>query len=230
MPAAALVSSKSAARLILGRPWRWIQTVTSRAIFARGQLDTSRSIGLDELGVAAPDRGEYAPSGWLFARRMLRGCSITRDDVFADIGSGQGRMVYMAARSYPFGRVIGVEIAPDLNAVARENIDRTRSKLRCKNVEFVTIDATQWEIPDDLTHVYMFNPFEGEIFRQVLANIILSLDRHPRALRLFYAHPRHTDDVLATGRFRLVRTTTGLRRDIPLYRIDIFESKGLGVA
>jgi hypothetical protein len=230
VPAAVLVSSKSAARLILGRPWRWIQTVTSRAIFARGQLDTSRSIGLDELGVAAPDRGEYAPSGWLFARRMLRGCSITRDDVFADIGSGQGRMVYMAARSYPFGRVIGVEIAPDLNAVARENIDRTRSKLRCKNVEFVTIDATQWEIPDDLTHVYMFNPFEGEIFRQVLANIILSLDRHPRALRLFYAHPRHTDDVLATGRFRLVRTTTGLRRDIPLYRIDIFESKGLGVA
>ena len=41
---------------------------------------------------------------------MLRGCSITREDVFADIGSGQGRMVYMAARSYPFGRVIGVEI------------------------------------------------------------------------------------------------------------------------
>ena len=81
-------------------------------------------------------------------------------------------------------------------------------------------------VPDDLTHVYMFNPFEGEIFRQVLANIILSLDRRPRPLKVFYAHPRHSDDVLATGRFELVRTTTGLRRDIPLYRIDIFESKG----
>ena len=37
--------------------------------------------------------------------------------------------------------------------MARENIDRMRAKLRCKNVELVTIDATQWEIPDDLTHI-----------------------------------------------------------------------------
>ena len=135
-------------------------------------------------------------------------------------------MVYMAARSYPFGRVIGVEIAPDLNAVARENIDRTRSKLRCKNVEFVTIDATQWEIPDDLTHVYMFNPFEGEIFRQVLANIILSLDRHPRRSETVLRAPASSGRRARYGTFQLVRTTTGLRRDIPLYRIDIFESKG----
>jgi hypothetical protein len=220
------VYRKSTARLVLGRPWRWLQTVTTRAIFARGQIDTGHRIGLDDLGVAAPDRGEYAPSGWLFARRMLRGCSITSDDVFADIGSGQGRMVYMAARGYPFGRVIGVEIAAELNAVARENIERARPRLRCKNVEFYTVDATQWEVPDDLTYIYMFNPFGGEIFRQVLANLLRSLDRHPRSLKLFYAHPVHSNEVLATGRFDLIRTTCGLRRDIPLYRIDIFESKG----
>jgi SAM-dependent methyltransferase len=220
------VPKKSAARRILGRPWRWLLTITTRTIFARGQLDTGRRIGLDELGIDAPDRGEYAPSGWLFARRMLRGCPITRDDVFVDIGSGQGRMVYMAARNYPFGRVIGVEIAPELNAVARENIDRGRPNLRCQNVEFVTIDATQWEVPDDLTYIYMFNPFGGEIFRQVLGNISRSLDRRPRRLRLFYANPVHADEVVATGHFDHVRTTRGLRRDIPLYRIDIFESKG----
>jgi SAM-dependent methyltransferase len=219
------VSRTTRARRIIGRPWRWFQTVTSRAIFARGQIDTGRRIGLDELGIDAPDRGEYAPSGWLFARRMLRGCSITPADVFVDIGSGQGRMVYMAARNYPFGRVIGVEIAPDLNAVARKNIDRMRAKLRCQNVELVGVDATQWEVPDDLTYVYMFNPFGGDIFRQVLENVSRSLDRRPRPLRLFYAHPVHSDMVLATGRFELVRTTRGLRRDIPLYRIDIFQAK-----
>jgi methyltransferase family protein len=220
-----LVSRRSTVRKILGRPWRWFLTVTTRAIFARGQLDTGQRIGLHELGVDAPDRAEYAPSGWFFARRMLRGCSITRDDVFADIGSGQGRMVYMAARNYPFGRVIGVEIAPELNAVARENIDRARRNLRCQHVDLVTIDATQWEVPDDLTYAYMFNPFGGDIFRHVLENISHSLDRRPRPLKLFYANPLHSDIVLATGHFELVRTTRGLRRDIPLYRIDIFESK-----
>src|SRR4051794_32734843 len=93
--AGVLVHRKSAARRILGRPWRWLLTFTTRAIFARGQLDTGQRIGLDELGIDAPGREEYAPSGWLFARRMLRGYSITPDDVFVDIGSGQGRMVYM---------------------------------------------------------------------------------------------------------------------------------------
>jgi SAM-dependent methyltransferase len=220
------VRRRSKARRVLGRPWRWFLTVTTRAIFARGQLDTGQRIGLDELGIDAPGREEYAPSGWLFARRMLRGCAITRDDVFVDIGSGQGRMVYMAARNYPFGRVIGVEIASELTAVARENIDRARPKLRCQNVDLVTIDATQWEVPDDLTYVYMFNPFAGDIFRQVLENISRSLDRRPRPLKLFYANPVHSSEVLATGQFEFVRTTRGLRRDIPLYRIDIFESKG----
>jgi hypothetical protein len=221
-----LVRRKSKVRRILGRPWRWFLTVTTRAIFARGQLDTGRRIGLDELGIDAPGREEYAPSGWLFARRMLRGYTIRPHDVFADIGSGQGRMVYMAARNYPFGRVIGVEIAPELNAVARENVDRVRPQLQCQNVDFVTIDASQWDVPDDLTYVYMFNPFGGDIFRQVLDNISRSLERRPRPLKLFYANPVHSDEVLATGHFEFVRTTRGLRRDIPLYRIDIFESKG----
>jgi SAM-dependent methyltransferase len=215
---------RSTIRRILGRPWRWFLTVTTRTIFARGQLDTGARIGLDELGMAGPDRGEYAPSGWLFARRMLRGYAITSNDVFVDIGSGQGRMVYMAARNYPFGRVIGVELAPSLNAVARENIERVRPRLRCQNVDFATIDAAQWEVPDDLTYAYMFNPFGGEIFRQVLGNLCRSLDRQPRSLKLLYANPVHSDEVLATGSFELVRTTRGLRRVIPLYRIDIFES------
>ena len=74
-------------------------------------------------------------------------------------------MVYMAALNYPFGRVIGVEIAPELNAVARENIDRMRTRLRCQEVDLVTMDATQWQVPDDLTYVYMFNPFGGDVFR-----------------------------------------------------------------
>ena len=33
------------------------------------------------------------------------------DDVFVDFGSGKGRMVYIATHSYPFKKVIGVDIS-----------------------------------------------------------------------------------------------------------------------
>jgi methyltransferase family protein len=217
------MASRSAIRRILGRPWRAAQTAASRLTFARGQLDTSRRIGLDEVGLDAPGRGEYIPSGWFFARRMFRGCAITPDDVFVDLGSGQGRMVCMAAR-HPFGRVIGVELAAEFNAVARENVDRSRPKLRCRDVELVTGDVLDWPIPDDVTYVYMFNPFGREILRDVLERLCRSLERSPRRLKLIYAHPAYAADVIATGRFELVRTTRGLRRDIPLYRIDVFDA------
>jgi SAM-dependent methyltransferase len=209
-------------RRVVGRPWRATQTAASRLTFGRGQLDTSRRIELEDFGLAAPGRGEYIPSGWFFARRMFRGCVITPQDVFADLGSGQGRMVCMAARRQPFGRVVGVELVAEFNAVALENVGRMRPKLRCQEIELVTADVVEWAIPDDLTYVYLFNPFGRDILREVLANICRSLDRHPRPLKLIYAHPAYGADVLATGRFAHTRTTRGLRRDIPLYRIDVF--------
>lgn len=218
------MSSRARFRRVAGWPWRYAQTLTCRLLFARGLVSTDGRVELARLGLDAPDRVEYAPSGWLFARRMLRGSAITPADVFADVGSGQGRMVYMVARHYPFGRVIGIELAPELSSVAHENIERTRHQLRCPNVELVTMDAAEWPVPDDLSYVYLYNPFVGQTFARVMANICASLDRRPRMLTLLYANPVEHDTVLATGRFQHVRTTRGIRRDIPLYRIEVFRT------
>jgi hypothetical protein len=220
------VSDRSRLRRLAGGPWRWLQTTACRLVFDRHLLDTSDRVYLEDLGLAAPGRVEYAASGWLFARRMLRGCHIEPDDVFVDFGSGKGRMVYIAARHYGFARVVGVEIAPQLVDIARENIERARSRLRCQNVELVTADAAKWPIPDDMTYAYFYNPFVGDVFRRVLENVGRSLDRAPRPVTLVYANPVLEDEVLATGRFQLMRESTGLRRDIPLYRIAVFASTG----
>jgi SAM-dependent methyltransferase len=211
-------------RRIAGRPWRWALTLSSRALFARGQLETSQRVFLNEVGLDSPNRSEYAPSGWLFTRRMLRGFHVTSEDVFVDFGSGMGRAVYMVARRYGFGRVIGVEIAPEFNRTAAANIERTRHKLRCRNVEFVTCDAVEYEVPDDMTYAYFFNPFMGEVFERVISNICRSMDRRPRRVVLIYARPIMEAAILRTGRFELVRSTTGLRRDIPNHRISVYVS------
>ena len=175
-----------------------------RRIFERG-LDTHEyATTIDHFH---PDRVDYQPSGWRYLRRVLRAREVGPDDVFLDIGSGRGRVLCQAGR-YGFRRMIGVEIAPELNESARRNLDRRRG-LRCRDVELVTADAAEYEIPDDVTVVYLYHPFIGDTFRRVMANIVASLDRAPRRLRLIYALPTLAHEVEATGRFELLRVSRG---------------------
>ncbi len=219
-----LYETQRALRLRFGGPYRRVLSCVCRTLFERGRIDTAPNVRLHELGLDAPGRFLYAPSGWFFLRRALKGCHITGEDVFVDFGSGMGRAVCLAARNYSFGRVVGVEISQQLNDVAAENLKAMAGKLRCGNVELVTADAVDFTIPDDMTYAYLFNPFQDDVFRAVLANVIASLDRRPRLLTICYANPRMDDVILASGRFRKVRSTTGLRRDHDFQRINVYQS------
>lgn len=182
-------------------------------IYERGLAATGEGIGLDELGLNAPGRVRYEASGWAYLRRALRRCEVGPTDVFVDFGSGKGRVVWQAAR-YPFGRVIGVEISAQLNEVAHRNLEENRDRLKCRDVELVTADATQFEIPDDMTFAYLYSPFEGQIFETVIDHVIESLDRNPRRLNLIYANPVMDKELRATGRFELRHVLKGIRPDL----------------
>ena len=45
---------------------------------------------------------------------------------FIDIGSGKGRALLMASQ-YPFRRILGIELLPELHRVAKENISKYKS-------------------------------------------------------------------------------------------------------
>jgi precorrin-6B methylase 2 len=130
-------------------------------------------------------------------------------DVFVDFGSGMGRLLQQAAK-YPFARVVGVEISEELNEIARQNFERNRERFECQNLELVSCDAVEFEIPDDMTHAYFNNPFTGETFKKVIANIVSSIDRAPRRVTLIYEHPKMTDALEATGRFELMSVKRGV--------------------
>jgi hypothetical protein len=202
---------------------RAAQLVFERDLIAR----TDAYVPLDD-DLAAPGRHVHHASSWLQLRRALRGAAITTDDVLVDFGSGMGRMVYVAARHYPFGRVVGVEISQRFNDVALANLEHARPRLRCQDVQIVTADATEFAVPDDMTYAYMFNPFGGEIFEAVLANIVASLDRRPRRVTLCYLHPQMEDVVLASGRFERTRSSRPRKPGLTPYhgRIDVFVSTG----
>jgi predicted RNA methylase len=167
---------------------------------------TEGDVELEDLGVAAEHRLGYEGSHWVGVRRALRRLAVTPDDVFTDFGSGKGPAVLVAA-TFPFRRVAGVEISDDLTRAARRNLERSRLRPRAGSVEFVTADVLEYEIPDDLTVVYLYNPFTGLLFARFLERVLHSLERRPRALRLVYNYPFEHDYVISTGRFQPVDLT-----------------------
>jgi SAM-dependent methyltransferase len=131
--------------------------------------------------------------------------------VFLDVGCGMGRAVLMAAAGYPFRRVIGVELSTQLVEIAQDNLDRCRARLRCKDVVVVNADAVNYEIPDDVTVVFLYNTVRGATFAAVIQNVLDSYDRSPRMLRILYANPTEEAILLSTGRIRTIRRLRGFR-------------------
>jgi SAM-dependent methyltransferase len=145
--------------------------------------------------------GLYRPTSWLTLRELFRRIEIDERDVFLDVGSGMGRVLLVAAR-HPFKRVIGVEQNGEMTEIARRNLERTGRRLRCSDVELVTADVLDWEIPDDLTLVYLFCPFPEQVLERFMERLIASIDRTPRTVRLIYnfSTTANRETIMGTGR------------------------------
>jgi SAM-dependent methyltransferase len=143
----------------------------------------------------------YEPLPYTLITKLLK--SVTkrdvRNEVFIDYGCGMGRVVLMAARQ-PFKRVIGIELFPELVDVAKRNAASAKPRLKSP-VELVHADATQFVVPDDVSVVYLFNPFRGSVMAQMQERLRESLVRRPRPLTLLYAHASDQEDLFARCHF-----------------------------
>lgn len=173
-----------------------------------------RRFGLDTELTAYPegtadgsDRLPYGAATWRLLPRWLDPGQVSPSDVFVDVGCGKGRVVFQAARLYPFKRVIGVDLAPELIEIAQSNIDKTRDRLRCNDVELVAADVTEWEVPDDVTVVFLHNPFGGAVFQSFLDHLDESLERNPRDLLIIYALALEHKALERDPRVKLIAST-----------------------
>jgi hypothetical protein len=179
----------------------------------RHNTRTSGDMSGEALGIGANNYCSYEASPWDTLERVIDPHSISRADVFIDFGSGKGRMLYQAARLYPFKRVIGVEINGCLNTIAKRNLDKHRDRLRCKAIEIITTDVSKFEVPDDVTVVFLFNPFVGETFENLVRKLRGSLISHPRNIRVIYKIPKMHECLIANGFSEICRHS-----DITVYK------------
>ena len=119
-------------------------------------------VPLEDLGWDAQGRERYVASRFLPTARAFRRLALQRSDVVVDLGCGKGLAVLVAAE-HPVRRVIGVELVPELAVAAQANVERNHRRLRSP-VEIIATDVLDWSVPDDVTVVYAYSPFYGEIF------------------------------------------------------------------
>jgi hypothetical protein len=112
-----------------------------------------------------------------------------REFTFIDIGSGKGRALLMAA-DYPFRRILGVELLPELHRVAKENISKYKGDSQlCFAIDCLLGDACEFAFPPEPIVLYLFNPLPESGLAIMIRNLQSSLREHPRPVFVLYHNP-----------------------------------------
>jgi SAM-dependent methyltransferase len=182
---------------------------------------------LNVLGENVSHAIAYIPTTFRSGRRMLRDLPIpdVSKYTFIDMGSGKGRMLLLAAE-LPFRRIIGVEFASDLDAIARKNVTTYRNPRQASfQIESLNMDAAQFEFPPEPSLVYFFYPFDEVVMRPVIQNLDRSLEEHPRDLIVLYRNPVFADVVEAASNLRVWTKSNYFGSLYNVYRSAWFSSQ-----
>ncbi len=144
-------------------------------------------------------RGQYQGSEPQLFHEILQGVpDHLTGYTFIDMGSGKGRALLMASE-YPFAKIIGVEIIPELHETAVRNIAKFRGEnRRSSDISAWCGDAREFDFPTDSSVVYFFNPFPEDVLRDVLVNLERSVHMRPRKLWVIYhnlVYPQRFDSL-----------------------------------
>jgi SAM-dependent methyltransferase len=175
-------SSPSRLRLRFGDAdydWQYRVNTTSGAVGWRDRL----------LGVFHSAYQPTEPEAFHEMLQTLPAHLNLHDFTFIDLGSGKGRALLMAS-DYPFRLIVGVELLPALQHIARQNLAQYQSpSQKCFALESVCADATNYTFHNTPLLIYLFNPFPEAVLRRVLQNLSESLRSHPRPACLLYYNP-----------------------------------------
>lgn len=121
---------------------------------------------------------------------------------FIDFGCGKGRAILLASE-LGFREVVGVELNPNLAAIAQANAEvwTASGKAKCP-VRIVCGDALDLEWPEGPCLAYLYNPFGEQVMRRLAKNMKAHFSCRPGDLEVIYQKPEQA--ALFTEDFEMV--------------------------
>lgn len=91
---------------------------------------------------------------------------------YFDLGCGKGRSLAVAAE-FPFREIIGIEIAPELGAVAKANADILRRRYPNRTpIKIIVADASRIPFPDGNLVVFLYHSFGKPLLELLIARLM----------------------------------------------------------
>ena len=187
-----------------------------RAFDWRYGIDTALERRYDAAQAARTRHGDpetNMPSYYLRLWALRRFLAPSRDDVFADLGCGSGRALFIFARA-GVRCCRGIEFDPAACRLAAANAARFSD--RRTSIEIIHADVAAYEFSDE-TVLFLFNPFGRATVRTMLEKLRASLVARPRRVRIGYYHPVHADLLDATPWLRRRGVVSGFKTDVAVY-------------
>ena len=151
------------------------------------RLDTRVEVAVQDLDISQEDKQhaeKYKATRARYFRKLMKRLQLTPDGVFVDVGCGKGRILLLAAE-HGFGRVVGLEISPNLSEIAQRNIAAYKQNAQSTaSISVVCTNILHHQFKHEETVFFLYSPFEREVTQQFLEMVRESIRQNPRSVFL----------------------------------------------
>ena len=118
---------------------------------------------------------------------------MSRYDRLVDFGCGKGRVLFYVNQRFRC-EVCGIEVDEALyeNALDNRAYYNTRFRDSLERIELIHGKAEEYEVKREDNIFYFFNPFEINIFEQVMKNVMESVKAYPRRIFVMMYYPKES--------------------------------------
>ena len=116
---------------------------------------------------------------------------MSRYDRLVDFGCGKGRVLFYVNQRFRC-EVCGIEVDEALyeNALDNRAYYNTRFRDSLERIELIHGKAEEYEVKREDNIFYFFNPFEINIFEQVMNNVMENVKAYPRRIFVMMYYPK----------------------------------------